>query len=81
MRRIREALGLSQAEIGRVLGVHAVTVSRWETGAAAVPGFQAGLLRRFKKAVGMRPQVREAVREALKGESVQALYLLLQASQ
>lgn len=31
-RRLREACGLSQAEVGAVIGVTRSTVSRWETG-------------------------------------------------
>jgi putative zinc finger/helix-turn-helix YgiT family protein len=33
VRRIRRKLGLKQTEFAKRLGVHAVTVSRWETGA------------------------------------------------
>lgn len=33
LRRRREAAGLSQAELAARSGVHAISISRWETGA------------------------------------------------
>ena len=33
----REALGLTQAELAAELGVHVLTVSRWERGIRAIP--------------------------------------------
>lgn len=33
----RERLGLTQQEAADLLGVHRVTVARWETGACAMP--------------------------------------------
>lgn len=32
VQKVRTKLGFSQFELGRILGVHWVTVSRWETG-------------------------------------------------
>jgi DNA-binding transcriptional regulator YiaG len=32
VRRIRKQLGLTQDEFARLIGVHLVSVSRWETG-------------------------------------------------
>jgi transcriptional regulator with XRE-family HTH domain len=36
LRRRREALGLSQADLGRLLGVMQNTVSRWELGLVVI---------------------------------------------
>jgi transcriptional regulator with XRE-family HTH domain len=36
LKRRREALGLSQAELGRLLGVMQNTVSRWELGLVVI---------------------------------------------
>ena len=37
LRRRREALGLSQEQLARVLQVSAMTVSRWERGVNPIP--------------------------------------------
>lgn len=37
MRRHRETLGLKQTELAERLGVHPMTVSRWERGAISIP--------------------------------------------
>lgn len=42
--RLRVALGLSQAEFGRALGVRQQTVSEWETGRYAPRGASAKML-------------------------------------
>lgn len=36
LRQYRKAKGLTQEALGKELGVHSVTVSRWETGARLV---------------------------------------------
>jgi transcriptional regulator with XRE-family HTH domain len=36
MRRLREKLGLKQTELAQRLGVHPMTVSRWERGIGAI---------------------------------------------
>ena len=37
LRAARASMGLTQAELSRVLGVHWTTISDWERGAASVP--------------------------------------------
>jgi DNA-binding transcriptional regulator YiaG len=37
IRRLRKALGVSQAELARRLRVNPLTVSRWERGATPIP--------------------------------------------
>ena len=44
LKRYREKLGLSQAELAAQLGVHPMTVSRWERGMVQVPEPAARLL-------------------------------------
>ena len=51
IRQLRKKLGLTQAELAQLLGVHAVTVSRWETGPNfQPPPYQMALLSEFQKA-------------------------------
>ena len=45
VRRIRSRLGLSQERFARLVGVHRVTVARWETDAVRVVPPVAKLLR------------------------------------
>jgi DNA-binding transcriptional regulator YiaG len=44
VRRIRQALGLTQLEFAKRLGVHAVTVAKWETDAQGMRGPAARLI-------------------------------------
>lgn len=45
VQRLRIQLGLKQTELAAELGVHPITVSKWETGVHAVPEPAAKLLR------------------------------------
>jgi DNA-binding transcriptional regulator YiaG len=36
VRQIRKALGMSQPEFAKLVGVHAISVSKWETGAMGI---------------------------------------------
>jgi len=45
--QLRMRYGLTQAQLARKLGVHRVTVTNWERGAAGIPGPVARLLRRL----------------------------------
>jgi DNA-binding transcriptional regulator YiaG len=50
VRRLRKRLGLTQARFGRLLGVHRVTVARWESGVTEVQAPVAKLIRIIVKA-------------------------------
>lgn len=54
IRSVREHLSLSQALFGMLLGVHAVTVSRWETGSQSPTAYQIGLIQEFGRAARRR---------------------------
>lgn len=41
---IRERLGLTQIELAQLVGVHPLTVSKWERGLLSVPAYQQMLL-------------------------------------
>lgn len=45
VKRIRKALGLTQEQLAKVLGVDRVTVARWELGLRAIPEPTARLVR------------------------------------
>lgn len=62
VRAVRCALEATQVELGALLGVHWVTVSRWERGELDPTPFQAALLEAFGAAARRCPRrTREAV--------------------
>jgi DNA-binding transcriptional regulator YiaG len=44
IKQLREKLGVTQKELGEKLGVHVITVTRWETGACEPSGLAAKML-------------------------------------
>jgi len=48
-KRIRGAMGLTQAELAELLGVDRVTVARYEAGMRRIPEMAARLLARIRK--------------------------------
>jgi len=50
VRQLRETLGLTQPELAEELGVHPITISRWEREKARVPTAAARLLTILAKA-------------------------------
>ena len=80
-RRVREGLQINQDVLGRLVGVHAQTVSKWERGVSPVPQHEAALLRCFGFAVQREPGVGTRANAALHHAGVgQALLLLLLAA-
>ncbi|WP_370307574.1 helix-turn-helix domain-containing protein [Sinimarinibacterium flocculans] len=85
IKRIRERLGLSQAQFAQLVGVHAVTVSRWERGdpSTAPTPYQFALMSEFAKAAASREadQLKETLGALLLGAGIgAALYALLGAT-
>lgn len=81
VRQVREALGLTQAQFAQLLGVHALTVSKWERGVLAPTPHQAGLVASFGTAASRKPDVGQAVGKVLIAAGVvAAIYLLLRAA-
>jgi DNA-binding transcriptional regulator YiaG len=59
LKRTRERLRLTQAQLATELGVHQVTVARWETGVHRIPGAVALLVRRLAADAGRGGQSRK----------------------
>ncbi len=80
IKRIRTTLGLTQGQIAELLGVHPLTVSKWERGLLSPNSHQVQLLRSFQKASG-EPDIGATVDELLlAGAVVAALLALLKAA-
>ena len=73
----REALGLSQVQFAQLLGVHHLTVSKWERGVSPLPAYYDAMFKQFRVAAKDK-EVRDQVEGALIGAGVVvALALLL----
>lgn len=81
VREIRRALRLSQVELGMILGVHFVTVSKWERDKLSPSSYQTALLYAMREAAKNDPDIghRASVEIRAAGE-IRALYLLLDAA-
>ena len=80
VRAVREGLGLNQSQLAQLLGVHPLTVSKWERGLLSPSPHQDTLLRSFRKAA-KKPDIGEEVASALLAAGVAfALLLLLEAA-
>lgn len=62
IRSIRQLLGLNQAQFGQLMGVHAITVSKWETDATSPTAYQEAFLSQYRIAAKDKE-----VRDDLKG--------------
>jgi len=77
---VRDQLGLNQTQLAQLLGVHPLTVSKWERGLLEPSAHQETLLRSFRKAA-KKPDIGEQVAAALAAMGVAfALLLLLEAA-
>lgn len=81
VKRLREQLGLSQAQFGNLFGVHPMTVSKWERDILQPTHYQMALMMDFQKAAKTE-EVRGTLGSVLIGAGIAAaLYLLLKNSQ
>jgi transcriptional regulator with XRE-family HTH domain len=58
LKQLRRRMGLTQGQLGELIGVHLVSISRWETGTVPIPKTIALL---------MRLLVKDARRQSRKG--------------
>jgi transcriptional regulator with XRE-family HTH domain len=78
---LRQKLGFSQVQLAQLLGVHPLTVSKWERGLLSPTDHQSSLLDSFAKAQRSKRDVGEDVANALAAAGVVvALYLLLRTA-
>ena len=64
IRAIRRLLGLNQAQFAQLMGVHAITVSKWESGVTSPTDYQQAFLSQYRVAVDAE---KKKVRDELKG--------------
>lgn len=50
IKTIRESLGLTQVQLAQLMGIHPITVSKWERGDSAPTPYQQNLLTHFRDA-------------------------------
>ncbi len=77
----KDDLSLSRVQFAHLLGVHPLTVYKWERGKSPPTPHQQALLESFKKATRSQPDIGKAVATALVTAGVAlALFLLLNAA-
>jgi len=77
---VRDRLGLSQAQLAQLLGVHPLTVSKWERSLLTPSTHQQTLLQSFRRAA-KKPAIGETIAAVLVTAGVAvALYALLDAA-
>lgn len=74
--RLREKLGLSQAQFANLFGIHPMTVSKWERDLLRPTDYQLALMMEFEKAA-KRKEVTDAIGAVLVGAGIAAALLLL----
>lgn len=74
---IRKRLGLSQVELADCIGVHKVTVSKWERGALKPSPWQQALYHELAKSEPIGCSDRWEIRGKAKTNPIITLYLLL----
>ena len=80
IKAIRKRLNLSQIQLASILGVHWVTVSKWERGAIAPDAYRQALLSRFDSA-SQKPESGSNLVNVLMGAGVAAaLFMLLKSA-
>lgn len=77
---LREDLQLNQTQFAGLLGVHPITVSRWERGKVPPTPYQAAFLDEFKKAARDKTVRNTVAMVLIAAGIVAAVYLLLQAA-
>lgn len=78
IKAVRLAMEHTQQELAALLGLHAMTISKWERGVAHPGPYHIALLAAFQRSAGSRPNVGRCAREALPVKRAPyALYVML----
>lgn len=78
IREVRQALGITQAQLGHLLGVHHLTVSRWERGQLTPSPYQSAFLFEFGVAANVNSGAgKQALMVLSQAGVVRAVYVLL----
>ncbi len=83
IKRLRDELGLTQAQFAQLFGVHPLTISRWERpgGGLEPSAYQVALMDSFARAKTRKPDIGEVVAGLMVGAGIGvALYHLLEAA-
>lgn len=81
IRLIRDRLNLTQVQLAQLLGVHPLTVHKWERDLLVPNAYQQAMLESFGKAGAAREGIGDDVAQALVAAGViVALLLLLEAA-
>lgn len=81
IRQIREHLHLTQVQLAQLLGVHPLTVSKWERGELQPSNHEQALLLSFRQASQARKDIGKEVQTLLVTAGVAlAIYVLLRAA-
>jgi putative transcriptional regulator len=76
--KLRASLRMSQVEFGQLLGVHFMTVSKWERGVASPSPYQVALMEQFDRAAKAKDSVdTDELKNLLIGVGVAAALLLI----
>ena len=79
--KLRRGLGLNQDKFGQLLGIHPMTVSKWERGILTPTPYQVAMMEAFKKAA-RKEEIKKTLKNILVAAGVvAAVYLLLKCSQ
>ena len=78
---VRTELGLNQVQFAQLLGVHPLTISKWERGVNVVPPHQKAMLESFRQASAAKESVGKDIAKLLvTAGAVMAILVLLETA-
>ncbi|MCB9760761.1 MAG: helix-turn-helix domain-containing protein [Alphaproteobacteria bacterium] len=81
IRELRISLGFTQGQFAQLLGVHSLTVSKWERGLLSPSPRQVALMNSFQTATVNQPDIGTVVAGLLVGAGISAaLFFILKAA-